>query len=95
MKLLNIVFALPSREDLPVWSAGAHVDVVVAPGFIRQYSLTGNPFDRKIYQIAVLKEENGTGGSVLMHKIFTPGRKIFTSYPINHFPLKKNLSKAF
>ncbi|MDB4085194.1 reductive dehalogenase [Amylibacter sp.] len=94
-EIIEYSFALPSREDLPVWSAGAHVDVVVAPGFIRQYSLTGNPFDRKIYQIAVLKEENGTGGSVLMHKIFTSGRKIFTSYPINHFPLKKNLSKAF
>lgn len=93
--ILEYSFALPSRKNLPLWSAGAHIDVVVAPGFIRQYSLTGNPNDQKTYKIAVLKEENGTGGSVLMHKIFTLGRKVFTSHPMNHFPLKENLSRAF
>ncbi|MDA9290500.1 reductive dehalogenase [Amylibacter sp.] len=93
--IIEYSFSLPSNKDLPLWIAGAHIDVVVAPGFIRQYSLTGNPSNRKIYQIAVLREENGTGGSVLMHKIFTLGRKIFISHPINHFSLKKNPLKTF
>lgn len=75
--------------ELPVWTAGSHIDVVVAPGFIRQYSLTGNPADRTKYQIGVLREEDGKGGSVLMHRIFTLGRKIFISNPINHFSLEK------
>ncbi len=72
---------------LPEWQAGAHLDVVVAPEFLRQYSLCGDPADRSKYQIAVLREAEGTGGSKLMQRIFSKGRKIFISKPINHFPL--------
>ncbi|MEC8743811.1 MAG: PDR/VanB family oxidoreductase, partial [Pseudomonadota bacterium] len=39
------------------------------------------------YEIAVLKEEEGRGGSRLLHRIFTTGRKLFVSPPINHFEL--------
>ncbi|MEM6311156.1 MAG: reductive dehalogenase, partial [Pseudomonadota bacterium] len=39
---------------LPEWTAGAHVDIVVAPEYLRQYSLCGDPKDRSKYQIAVL-----------------------------------------
>ncbi len=76
--------------QLPAWRAGSHIDVVVAPGFIRQYSLCGNPSDRSHYEIAVLQEEQGRGGSKLLHRIFTKGRRIFISEPINHFPLQEN-----
>ncbi|WGH80189.1 4Fe-4S dicluster domain-containing protein [Jannaschia ovalis] len=74
-------------SDLPEWQAGAHVDVVVAPEYLRQYSLTGDPADRTAYRIGVLREEAGRGGSALMHRIFRPGRRVFVSKPINHFPL--------
>ncbi len=74
-------------HDLPPFTAGAHIDVVVAPEFFRQYSLSGDPDDRKKYQIAVLREDDGRGGSKLMHRIFTQGRKIFVSKPANHFPI--------
>ncbi|MEH6646902.1 reductive dehalogenase [Sulfitobacter sp.] len=73
--------------DLPEWEAGAHLDIVVAPEFLRQYSMSGNPADRSIYQIAVLREDEGRGGSKLMHRIFTQGRRVFISRPINHFGL--------
>ena len=82
-------------KPLPKWSAGAHLDVVVAPEFVRQYSMSGDPLDRTKYQIGVLREEEGRGGSKLMHRIFTKGRKIFISKPINHFPLVKNAKKHF
>jgi len=74
-------------QDLPEWKAGAHLDIVVAPEFLRQYSMSGDPADRTKYQIAVLREDEGRGGSKLMHRIFSKGRKIFISRPINHFPL--------
>ncbi|MEM9751276.1 MAG: reductive dehalogenase, partial [Pseudomonadota bacterium] len=82
---------------LPGFDAGAHLDVVVAPEFFRQYSLSGDPADRTKYQIGVLAEEGGRGGSLLLHKIFHPGRKVFISRPINHFPLIEdaNLSLLF
>ena len=72
---------------LPEWQAGAHLDIVVAPEFLRQYSMSGNPADRTVYQIGVLNEHDGRGGSRLMHRIFNEGRKIFISRPINHFPV--------
>lgn len=74
-------------KPLPAWTAGAHLDIVVAPEFLRQYSLSGNPSDRTHYQIAVLLEDAGRGGSQLLHRIFEEGRRVFVSKPINHFPL--------
>ena len=83
------------REDLPAWTAGAHIDVVVAPEFLRQFSLSGDPADRSRYQIAVLHERHGRGGSALMHRIFSRGRKVFISHPINHFPLDEAARRSF
>jgi len=80
---------------LPEWSAGAHLDIVVAPEFLRQYSMSGDPSDRTKYQIGVLREDEGRGGSQLLHRIFTEGRKIFVSKPINHFPLDELATKTF
>jgi ferredoxin-NADP reductase len=64
--------------------------VVVAPEFFRQYSLAGDPADPGRYQIAVLREDQGKGGSALIHRIFRPGRRVFISRPINHFPLAED-----
>ena len=80
--------------NLPEWKAGAHLDIVVAPEFLRQYSMSGNPADRSKYQIAVLRDDVGRGGSKLIHRIFTVGRKIFVSKPINHFPLDTSATKT-
>jgi reductive dehalogenase len=79
-------------HDLPDWSAGAHLDLVVAPEFLRQYSMSGNPADRSVYQIGVLREDTGRGGSALLHRIFAEGRRVFVSKPINHFPLVEDAS---
>ncbi|MGJ8621609.1 MAG: reductive dehalogenase [Yoonia sp.] len=87
-------FTLPDGSDLPPITAGAHIDVVVAPEFFRQYSLCGDPADRSKYEIAVLREDQGRGGSKLMHRIFTQGRRVYISRPINHFPLVEEASKT-
>ena len=81
--------------ELPSWTAGAHLDVVVAPEFLRQFSLSGNPADRSRYQIAVLHEQQGRGGSQLMHRIFNVGRRVFISHPINHFELNEAARRSF
>lgn len=87
-------FQAVDGSDLPEWQAGAHLDIVVAPDFLRQYSLSGDPADRSRYQIAVLLETEGRGGSKLMHRIFNEGRRVFVSKPINHFPLAAPQSHA-
>ncbi len=81
--------------DLPAFSAGAHIDVVVAPEFFRQFSLSGDPADQSRYQIAVKREDQGRGGSRLMHRIFSEGRKLFISPPRNHFPLVEDATFTF
>lgn len=82
----------PSGEDLPRFSAGAHIDVHVPGGFIRQYSLCSDPADRTGYEIAVLDEPNGRGGSHAMHVACRAGDVLSVSQPRNHFPLHDDAS---
>ncbi|MDM0078760.1 PDR/VanB family oxidoreductase [Variovorax sp. J2P1-59] len=72
---------------LPAFSAGAHIDVHVAPGLIRQYSLSNDPAERHRYRIAVLRETTSRGGSAGMHDAVRPGDLLRVSEPRNHFPL--------
>ncbi|WP_171206210.1 reductive dehalogenase [Ruegeria sp. HKCCA0235A] len=88
-------FASLDGAPLPGWTAGAHLDVLVAPEFLRQYSMSGDPSDRTTYQIGVLREDDGRGGSALLHRIFTEGRKVFVSKPINHFELDETATRTF
>lgn len=80
---------------LPEWTAGAHLDVVVTPEYLRQYSMSGDPADTSKYQIGVLREDEGRGGSKMLHRIFREGRRVFISKPINHFELDESATKTF
>lgn len=93
--LTKFEFAAADGSELPAFSAGAHIDVVVAPEFFRQYSLSGNPAVKSHYQIAVLREDEGRGGSKLLHRIFEVGRRIFISHPHNHFPLVEDANHSY
>ena len=79
-------------EILPEFEAGAHIDVVIAPEYERQFSLAGDPDDRSRYVLGVLREPGGRGGSDLMLRAFRPGRRVFISTPRNHFPLDEGAS---
>ena len=85
-------FVLQSADNtlLPPFEAGAHVDVVIAPEYQRQFSLAGDPSDRSNYVLGVQNENDGRGGSSLMFRIFREGRKSFISRPRNHFPLDED-----
>ncbi|MGE0497764.1 MAG: 4Fe-4S double cluster binding domain-containing protein [Ramlibacter sp.] len=80
-------FTALDGAPLPPFDAGAHIDVVIAPEYQRQYSLAGDPADRSKYVLGVLREPAGRGGSALMHRAFREGRRVFISRPANHFPL--------
>jgi vanillate monooxygenase ferredoxin subunit len=83
------LFELVSADGdaLPPFSAGAHVDVTLPWGITRQYSLCNNPNESHRYQIAVLKNADGRGGSRAMHESVNVGDEISISAPKNHFPL--------
>lgn len=73
--------------QLPPFAAGAHVDVDVPGGAVRQYSLCNHPAERHRYVLAVLKEEGGRGGSIAMHHRVRTGDRLTISPPRNRFPL--------
>lgn len=78
-------------QALPAWSPGAHIDVFLPDGMIRQYSLCG-ALDAQHYQIAVQWEEQGKGGSRYIHQTLQPGAELTISEPRNHFPLTEDNS---
>ncbi|GAQ53963.1 PDR/VanB family oxidoreductase [Streptomyces acidiscabies] len=77
----------PLGDPLPAWEPGAHVDLLLAPGLERQYSLCGDPADRHEWRIAVLREVDGRGGSAYVHGELAPGDKVGIRGPRNNFPL--------
>ena len=76
-----------STPRLPPWTAGAHIDLVLPSGLVRQYSLSGDPQDLSAYRIAVLRQDDGRGGSTELHRIAEPGFSLEIRGPRNHFPL--------
>lgn len=73
--------------SLPPFSAGAHIDVHLPNSYVRQYSLCGDPAAHHRYEIAILKEENGRGGSKSAHENLREGDGLQISHPRNYFPL--------
>jgi vanillate O-demethylase ferredoxin subunit len=75
----------------PEHEAGAHIDVLLdqrgaAGALVRQYSLCGDPGDRKRYRIAVLREQQSRGGSAAVHEL-QAGDRVRISAPRNNFRL--------
>jgi vanillate O-demethylase ferredoxin subunit len=77
----------PVGRDLPAFEAGAHIDVHLAPGIIRQYSLCNDPAERHRYVIGVLRDEKGRGGSKALHERLQVQQLVKVSAPRNNFPL--------
>lgn len=76
----------PAGKSLPAFSAGAHIDVHVGNGLVRQYSLCNDPNDTHRYVLGVLRDPNSRGGSIAMHAQ-VEGAELEISEPRNHFPL--------
>ena len=72
---------------LPAYQAGAHVDIHVPAGLVRQYSLCGEPDATQCYRIAVKKDAAGRGGSLSMHDDVEVGSLLGMTGPRNFFPL--------
>lgn len=93
--VLALTLRHPGGDALPAWEPGAHIDLALGDGQIRQYSLCGDPADRHAWQIAVLLEPQGRGGSAYVHDHLVQGTKVQVSGPRNHFPLAPASRYAF
>ncbi|XRQ16284.1 PDR/VanB family oxidoreductase [Actinomadura welshii] len=70
---------------LPPWGPGAHIDVVLGDGLVRQYSLCGDPGDSGAWRLGVLREGPG---STVVHERVRPGDRLVTRGPRNNFALE-------
>ncbi|MEV6643578.1 PDR/VanB family oxidoreductase [Amycolatopsis sp. NPDC051371] len=84
--VVRLTLRAPAGQPLPGWEPGAHVDLLL-PGVVRQYSLCGPPGDTSAYQVAVLREPDGRGGSAYVHDELGAGQPIQVDGPRNHFAL--------
>ena len=84
----------PVGKTLPAFEAGAHVDIHLGEGLVRQYSLCNDPAERHRYLIAVLRDENGRGGSRALHERLRVQDIVTVSVPRNNFGLDELATKV-
>ena len=75
------------QDTLPAFDAGAHIDLHLPNGLVRQYSLCNAPHERHRYLIAVLREPAGRGGSACVHDALHTGAELHIGQPRNAFAL--------
>ncbi|HCE6396344.1 MULTISPECIES: PDR/VanB family oxidoreductase [Pseudomonas aeruginosa group] len=81
-------------QPLPSFAPGAHIDVHLPSGLVRQYSLCSPPEERHRYLIAVLEEPESRGGSRALHHQVQVGQTLQIGEPRNLFPLAEQRGKS-
>ncbi|MEP9378300.1 PDR/VanB family oxidoreductase [Aquabacter sp. CN5-332] len=77
----------PDGWELPPFRPGGHVDLHLPDGSLRTYSLCNDPAEQTRYVVAVKREADGRGGSILLHDTVTAGMEIGVSLPRGGVPL--------
>lgn len=85
--VIALTLAAADGGTLPPWYPGAHIDLHLDSGRIRQYSLCGDPAVADRYRIAVRRIPDGGGGSVEVHDSLQVGSRVSTHGPRNAFAL--------
>jgi vanillate O-demethylase ferredoxin subunit len=78
----------PLHGALPPFEAGAHVDVHLPDGLIRQYSIASAPQQRDHYLLCVRRTDDSRGGSRQLCGSIAPGDRLRISAPRNLFALR-------
>lgn len=84
--VLTLTLAAGDGSPLPPWTPGAHVDLVLGPDLVRQYSLCGSPADSGLWRVGVLRAPDSRGGSKAVHELVAGG-SVRVRGPRNHFPM--------
>jgi tetrachlorobenzoquinone reductase len=78
---------------LPRAEAGAHIDLQLPNGMVRQYSLV-NEGESHRYIVAVSRDTNSRGGSEFIHDVLRIGDPVAVGNPRNNFRLDESASPA-
>jgi hypothetical protein len=76
-----------SGAPVPRFTAGAHVDLHLPNGLVRQYSIANAEEQGDRYVLGVKRETAGRGGSRFMHDELRVGAVLAVGGPRNNFPL--------
>lgn len=87
---LAVSLAAADGGELPGWQPGAHIDMQLASGLTRQYSLTGSPQQSGRYLVCVARDARSRGGSRYVHEQLRPGQTLTISAPRNLFALQES-----
>ncbi|HVX74867.1 MAG TPA: PDR/VanB family oxidoreductase [Bradyrhizobium sp.] len=87
-------FRSPEGLTLPPYTPGAHIDLYLPNGLVRQYSLVNDYATGNRYVIAVKRSPASTGGSCYMHDQLRVGTLLQIGTPRNLFPLIENAEKS-
>jgi tetrachlorobenzoquinone reductase len=75
---------------LPVFTAGAHIDLHLPGGLLRSYSLLNDPQETHRYRIGVNLDAHSRGGSRHMHEQLRTGAVLTISAPRNLFAMDES-----
>jgi ferredoxin-NADP reductase len=76
-----------SGASVPPFTAGAHVDLHLPNGLVRQYSIANAQGERHRYVLGVKRDAAGRGGSRFLHDDLRVGTVVKVGGPRNNFPL--------
>ena len=77
----------PDQGLLPAFEAGAHVDLHLGNGLVRQYSIASPSHEQDHYLLCIRKEAASRGGSAFVHERLRVGDPMRISAPRNLFSL--------
>ncbi|SEH41039.1 PDR/VanB family oxidoreductase [Tardiphaga sp. OK245] len=91
IKLFSLVD--PDHWELPPFRPGAHIDLHLPGGLVRTYSLCNDPADDKRYVVAVKREAEGRGGSIVLHDAVKVGDTIGVTLPRGGLDLSADVTR--
>jgi tetrachlorobenzoquinone reductase len=104
MRVTAIIYAGPgvnlyevrpiTGDPVPLFDAGAHVDLYLSNGLVRQYSIASDPEDRDRYVLGIKLDTLGRGGSRFVHEFIRVGTVIPISMPRSTFSLVEDGKRA-
>lgn len=85
--IVSLILVPEDGRTLPPHAAGAHIDLQLPNGMLRQYSLCRAHTGGQDYEIAILRDPAGRGGSACAHRDVEVGSRLLAGVPRNLFPL--------
>ena len=88
--VLSLCLEPSDDTPLPPVDPGAHIDIHLANGQVRSYSLSNGLSPRLGYRLTIARDANSTGGSTFVHDEIRVGQTLTISKPRNNFELNED-----